>query len=100
MDRPLTAEEKALKAAKKAEEKEAVRIAECLKWWQDVNSNKTVFSLDILPPERAWTQLKLRKGASLLQIYRRFYTDKLIDRLGHGLKSYDFVMGKYYTTLI
>jgi hypothetical protein len=99
MSRPLTAEEKALqKATKTAEAKDAVRIAECLKW-EDVNSNKTVFLLDVIPPEKAWTVLKLRKGATLHQIYRSFYTDAIINRLGAGLNRADFVMGVRHTEL-
>ena len=48
MIRPLTAVEKALtKASRREEEKEAVRVAERLKW-TDVNSNFTIYLIIII----------------------------------------------------
>lgn len=99
MSRPLTAEEKALERAERAAAaKEAVRIAECLKW-RDVDSKKEVFLLDVVPPERHWTQFKMRKGATLHRIYRSFYTDSVIDRIGNACKREDFIMGVRHTEI-
>ena len=99
MQRPLTAEEKALERAERATAaKEAVRIAECLKW-RDVDTKKEVFLLDVVQPEKHWSQFKMRKGTTLLQIYRSFYTDAVIDRIGYARKPQDFIMSIRHTAI-
>jgi hypothetical protein len=95
MDRPLTAAEKAKeRAARMKAQKDAARIAEGLKW-RDVDLSKEVFLIDEMAPVNQWTTFKLRNSAFLTThiIFRTFFTDSIVDRLGNDADEKEFVSG-------
>jgi hypothetical protein len=69
---------------------DALRTAEGLRW-RDVDSSKEVFIMDELPAEEAWATLNIREGdVSMHTIYRTFFTDSIIDRLGNDIDPNSF----------
>ena len=101
MERPLTSAEKAkIRAEKAREAREAELIAKSLKW-RDLEPANEVFLLDEIPPERQWTSLKWKRNApvSTHAIYRSFFSNTIIDRLGGEADINDFISGVRYTML-
>ena len=87
------------RAACEKSRKEAVHIAESLKW-RDVDRKTEVFVMDELPAEQAWTTFKLRdKDTSLHDIYRLFFSGDIINRLGRAARHEDFELGSRKTKL-
>jgi hypothetical protein len=89
--RPATTRERAIiEAGRRKARIDALRTAEGLRW-RDVDSSKEVFIMDELPPEEAWATLNIRKGdVSMHTIYRKFFTDSIIDRLGNDIDPNSF----------